>query len=407
MSSTAPVKRRRDPGREHRDERDEREPDHQRRRGRGGALRVAARVVAREHARPRRRSAPPASRAPVGERADEPRREEGDADEDAASGAERPWQRSTCFVPRRVPKRPKRSSGEARARSTSERRRRCGSGAKRDGGSVAPSRTAAIGGTRVARIAGRRLATSVTRIPTSSDTTIVRVSKTRPLFGSVNPTASKSAKRPFASARPEEEADDRGERRPSTSDSTTIERQHLPSRRAERAQRRELARALRDRDRERVRDHEAAHEERDPGEREQEVLQEADEARRVGRVLLRLRARRCAPATCGGSTGRELASELRGDDARLRGDRDLVERPALSKRRCAVGRSKPASVAPPIVDDVAEPDDARTSSPLRPARRPATPIVSPTREVLLLRPSPGRSRPRSSRGHRRRRARAG
>ena len=60
--------------------------------------------------------------------------------------------------------------------------------ARRDSGSVAPSRTAAIGGTRVARIAGRRLATSVTRMPTSSETTIVRVSKSRPLFGSVKPT---------------------------------------------------------------------------------------------------------------------------------------------------------------------------------------------------------------------------
>ena len=50
----------RDPGGERRDERDEREPDHQRRRGGGGALRVPAGVVAREHALQRRRSASPA-----------------------------------------------------------------------------------------------------------------------------------------------------------------------------------------------------------------------------------------------------------------------------------------------------------------------------------------------------------
>ena len=70
------------------------------------------------------------------------------------------------------------------------------------GGSVAPSRTAAIGGTRVARIAGRRLASRVTRMPASSATTIVRGSNTRPVFGSVNPTTSKSQKRPFARSSP-------------------------------------------------------------------------------------------------------------------------------------------------------------------------------------------------------------
>ena len=74
--------------------------------------------------------------------------------------------------------------------------------AKRDSGSVAPSRTAAIGGTRVARSAGRRLAKSVTRMPTRSETTIVRVSKSRPLFGRVKPAASKSQKRSDASPRP-------------------------------------------------------------------------------------------------------------------------------------------------------------------------------------------------------------
>ncbi len=67
---------------------------------------------------------------------------------------------------------------------------------------MAPSRTAAIGGTRVARMAGRTLATTVTTIPASIPITIVRVSSTSPLFGSVKPTASKSLKRPFASPMP-------------------------------------------------------------------------------------------------------------------------------------------------------------------------------------------------------------
>ena len=50
--------------------------------------------------------------------------------------------------------------------------------ANRPRGNVAPSRTAAIGGTRVARMAGKRPATSVTSVPTSNETTTVRVAKT-------------------------------------------------------------------------------------------------------------------------------------------------------------------------------------------------------------------------------------
>ena len=159
--------------------------------------------------------------------------------------------------------------------------------AKRDSGSVAPSRTAAIGGTRVARSAGRRLASSVTRMPTSSETTIVRVSKTRPLFGSVKPTASKSLKSPFASPsprkRPVTDASDADDER-LDHDRASTWRRDAPSVRSGR----ELARPLRDRDRERVRDHEAADEERDAAEREQEVPQERDELVRVRRVLRRL-----------------------------------------------------------------------------------------------------------------------
>ena len=89
-----------------------------------------------------------------------------------------PIQSRTSVVPRPLPKSPKASAAKPSAVSPSDptvRKR-----AKRDSGSVAPSRTAAIGGTRVARIAGLRLAMSVTRIPTSSETTIVRVSSRSP-----------------------------------------------------------------------------------------------------------------------------------------------------------------------------------------------------------------------------------
>ena len=74
--------------------------------------------------------------------------------------------------------------------------------ANRPGVIVAPSRTAAIGGTRVALKAGRMLAINVTVIPSSNETMIVRELKMRPLFGSVNPTASNSLNRAVASARP-------------------------------------------------------------------------------------------------------------------------------------------------------------------------------------------------------------
>ena len=174
----------------------------------------------------------------------------------------RPIQSRICVVPSPLPKRPQRSAANP-SRGQPPAIRASGSARTRPGGSVAPSRTAAIGGTRVARSAGRRLAISVTRIPTSSETTIVRVSKRRPLFGSVKPTASKSLKRPFASAEPEEEPDRPRRATPIDERFEDDRPEHLPARGAERPERRELARPLRDRDRERVRDHEAADEERD------------------------------------------------------------------------------------------------------------------------------------------------
>ena len=176
--------------------------------------------------------------------------------------------------------------GEADDRSSARAERR-GTCAKRPGGRTEPSRTAAIGGTRVARSAGRKLARTVTTIPTSSATTIVRGFRSSPLFGSVNPTAEKSANSPLASAEPEEEPDHRGEH----ADDSRLDQhaaQYLAPGGTERPQRGELSRPLRDRDRERVRDHERADEQGDAAEGEQEALQEAGEALRVACVLRRL-----------------------------------------------------------------------------------------------------------------------
>ena len=138
--------------------------------------------------------------------------------------------------------------------------------ARRDGGSVAPSRTAAMGGTLVARTAGRRLATRVTTTPTTIATITVRHWKRRPVLGRVKPARSKSQNRSLASPNPSRspvsEASDADHER---LDDDRAE--HLPARGTDRPQRRELARALGDRDRERVGDHEGADEERDATER--------------------------------------------------------------------------------------------------------------------------------------------
>ena len=122
-----------------------------------------------------------------------------------------PSQSRTLVVPRSLAEEAVERARRSRGRSV-ERAGRAEAREARLGGSVAPSRTAAIGGTRVARIAGRRLASSVTRMPTSErDDDRPRLEQ-EPLFGSVKPTASKSLKRPFASARPRDQADDRRER---------------------------------------------------------------------------------------------------------------------------------------------------------------------------------------------------
>ena len=75
--------------------------------------------------------------------------------------------------------------------------------AKRPGGSVAPSRTAEIGGTRVALIARPQAREQRDDDPDEQrDDDRPRLCMTRPLFGSVKPTASKSLKSPVASPRP-------------------------------------------------------------------------------------------------------------------------------------------------------------------------------------------------------------
>ena len=139
----------------------------------------------------------------------------------------------------------------------------------RDVGSTAPSRTAEIGGTRVARRAGTMLATSVTTVPSRSETTIVRSATTVRHVRQVD--AQGAEQRGHALGDPEADQDpEHGGDEPDDEALEHDRAQDLPARGAERPQRRELARALGDRDRQRVEDHERAHEQRDQAEPEQE-----------------------------------------------------------------------------------------------------------------------------------------
>ena len=84
---------------------------------------------------------------------------------------------------------------------------------------------------------------------------------------------------PFGEEHAEREPDERREE-PDDERLEDHRSEHLTPRRADRPQRRELARPLGDGDRERVEDHERADEERDAGEREQEVAEDLRELAR-------------------------------------------------------------------------------------------------------------------------------
>ena len=106
---------------------------------------------------------------------------------------------------------------------------------------------------------------------------IVRDSKTSPVVRQRETDDVEEPEQAFREQEAEEEPDDRSE----CPDDERLDdhgSEYLPIRGADRPQGRELARALRDRDRERVCDDERADEERDAPEREQELLQEGDEA---------------------------------------------------------------------------------------------------------------------------------
>ncbi len=141
--------------------------------------------------------------------------------------------------------------------------------------STATARIAAIGGTREAFTAGMSEATTVTRIPTTRLTMIVPGFTTVPPAGMSMPSAASRALSPEANPMPA---------------SSPMHRRHHPDRErleedaerdlhpagADRPQQGVLAQSLRDRDGERVVDHERAHDQGHDGEHQQELAEEAE-----------------------------------------------------------------------------------------------------------------------------------
>ena len=219
--------------REHAHADDQGEADHQRRRRRCGTTRVAHRVlpgqVAGHAAQPQR----PADRR--GERPGGHRRQRDDADQSRRHAE--PEQLAGCR--RRT------------ARRARRRRRRPASGRRStsrifDGGREpgVASRSASTGSTLVARRAGTSAATTVTRVPTRSDTQMVRGCDLQSTcVGRLKPSTAISAFSPLAtptpSATPTAEA-------PTPSSSASVSRflQHLAPGGADRPQQRDLARPL-------------------------------------------------------------------------------------------------------------------------------------------------------------------
>ena len=308
------------------------EADHQRRRGHRGASGLADRVVAREPAVIPRQANEPAEQLARGATTARPRRrcmrrrtggtphgdDDRDEDDDRRDAGARRRASSTT-----------RSTSSADDQRNDDAPPAASAPCARAAGPPRAARRPAC--TRAARIAGSRPGDDGHRGPASSDTHTVRSSITVPLSGRSAPNALNSASSPGARAIPAS--------RP-TSDAAEPEhhalgdhRAHdLAARRAERAQQPELARALRDRDRERVEDDERADEQRDVGEDQQEGAQEAaagsrgprsaapPAARRSARRGWRAAPRGCARAARSGRSTDAAATTSVVQGPRLTGD---------------------------------------------------------------------------------------
>ena len=158
--------------------------------------------------------------------------------------------------------------------------------------------------------------------------------------------------------------------------------EHLPPRGAQRPQRGELPHPLRDRDRERVGDDEAADEERDAGEAEQGVLDDVQPVLGLAAVGGRLRGGRLHLRRLRQERGDLRGSSSASDTPGLAPTRITSSLPSLSNRLCAVARSKTVIVVLPI-----EPTEPKRTMPLiryfATGPSPNAPTVWPTVKCCL------------------------
>ena len=255
---------------QHGDERHEGEPDHQRRCGRRRARRVAHGVGAGERAR----GAPDAlggPSQPAHEPGDEARGEHRDADEqDQRPDADRQQVRSRGA---------RSEQAEQHQRDRRAERRQGGQGAQPREACGRQHRALAHGrDRRHARGAqgGAQRGQQRYEHPHDQRHSHRARGENRARVRQIDAEGDQQRVEPLRQREAEQEPDQRGEQ----ADCERFEQhrpQHLAPRRAERAQRRELARALGDGDRERVGDHEAADEQGDPAEGEQEVPEDVEE----------------------------------------------------------------------------------------------------------------------------------
>ena len=167
------------------------------------------------------------------------------------------------------------------------------------------SRSAATGAIFVARRAGRMPAASVTSVPTSSATIDRARLEHRARLGQLEVERAEHGVEPGRDAEAGGEADQR-RADPERERLDHHRAEHLPARRADHPQHRELARALGDGDRERVEDRERAHEDRHAAEHQQHGLDDADELLQPveGEAVLR-----------GGASGPDGRADRGGDGA--------------------------------------------------------------------------------------------
>ena len=183
-----------------------------------------------------------------------------------------------------TPNRPRAMQHDAEP-SQHHARWRCADACSVEVSSTAPSRSPVTGGTRVARSAGISAASTARPVPSTSETTIVRVCDHR-----ARASGGRSrARRRAPDHRGEGDTGQQSEHRGEQPDRERLDHHRgddLAAVGAEGAQHRELAGALGDRDREGVEDQERGDEQGDAREDQQRRLEDADELADVVLLVL-------------------------------------------------------------------------------------------------------------------------